>query len=63
MKTLIRNCRIVSPGTDIPAGNILLEDGRIAAVGTVPETRADTVIGGQGLTAVPGFIDIHSLES
>ena len=60
MKTLIRNCRIVSPGTDIPSGNILLENGRIAAVGTAPETQADTVIDGQGLTAVPGFIDIHS---
>ena len=28
MKTLIRNCRIISPGVDIPEGNILLEDGR-----------------------------------
>ena len=60
MKTLIRNCRIVSPGTDIPPGNILLENDRIAAVGNTPETRVDTVIDGQGLIAVPGFIDIHS---
>lgn len=60
MKSLIWNCRIVSPGTDILEGNILLENDRIAAVGTTPETRVDTVIDGQGLIAVPGFIDIHS---
>ena len=60
MKTLIRNCRIVSPGTDIPSGDILLEDGMIAAVGKAAGNGADTVIDGQGLTAVPGFIDIHS---
>jgi len=60
MKTLIRNCRIVSPGMDIPAGNILLENNRITAVGIVPEKETDLVINGQGLIAVPGFIDIHS---
>ena len=60
MKTLIRNCRIVSPGTDIPSGDILLEEGRIAAVGKVAGPGADTVIDGQGLIAAPGFIDIHS---
>ena len=60
MMTLIRNCRIVSPGTDIPSGNILLENGRIAAVGDTPIKEADTVIDGRDLIAVPGFIDIHS---
>ena len=60
MKTLIRNCRIVSPGTDIPAGNILLENDRITAVGITPKKKADMVIDGQNLIAVPGFIDIHS---
>ena len=60
MKTLIRNCRIVSPGTDIPSGNILLENGRITAVGIAPEKETNLVIDGQDLIAVPGFIDIHS---
>ena len=59
MKTLIRNCRIVSPGKDIPSGNILLEDGRIADVGT-SAFQAEQEIDGSGLTAAPGFIDIHS---
>ena len=60
MKTLIRNCRIVSPGTDIADGDILLEEGLIAAVGKAAGNGADTVIDGQGLIAAPGFIDIHS---
>lgn len=59
MKTLIRNCRIISPGKDIPSGNILLEDGRIADVGT-SAFQADREIDGSGLIAAPGFIDIHS---
>lgn len=60
MKTLIRNCRIVSPGLDIPSGNILLEDGRIAEVGGTSVFQADQEIDGTGKIAVPGFIDIHS---
>ena len=60
MRTLIRNCRIVSPGTDSPSGDSLLENDRIAAVGKVAGNGADTVIDGRGLTAAPGFIDIHS---
>lgn len=60
MRTLIRNCRIVSPGIDVPEGDILLEDGRIAAVGDVPDCPADTLIDGRERIAVPGFIDIHS---
>lgn len=59
MRTLIRNCRIVSPGIDIPRGNILLENDRIAGFGNMPEPGADTVIDAQDLIAVPGFIDIH----
>ena len=60
MKTLIRNCRIVSPGRDIPKGGILIQDGTIAAVGAMPDVMADKVIDAAGRIAVPGFIDIHS---
>jgi N-acetylglucosamine-6-phosphate deacetylase len=60
MKTLIEHCRIVSPGLDVPEGDLLLEDGRIAAVGAVPDGAADARIDGRGLIAAPGFIDIHS---
>ena len=60
MRTLIHNCRIVSPGMDIPTGDILLENDRIGAVGKAAGNGADTIIDGRNLTAVPGFIDIHS---
>lgn len=61
MKTLINNCRIISPGRDIPKGDILLEDDRILTVGECVDTAyADIAIDGTGLIAAPGFIDIHS---
>lgn len=60
MITLIQNCRIVSPGLDIPEGNIVLENGRIVSAGNTPAPAADVVIDGNGKIAVPGFIDIHS---
>ncbi len=60
MITLIRNCRIVSPGLDIPEGNIVLENGKIISAGNTPVPVADIVIDGRGKIAVPGFIDIHS---
>ena len=59
MKTLIRNCRIVSPGVDIPKGDILVEDDRIVSVGREYRGDADEIIAGDGLIAAPGFIDIH----
>ena len=60
MKTLIRNCRIVSPGVDIPRGDILIEGDRIVAVGGECPGDADQTIAGEGLIAAPGFIDIHT---
>lgn len=60
MKTLIKNCRIVTPGKDIPCGNILIDGELIAEIRTAPDTGTyDLVIDGAGLIAVPGFIDIH----
>jgi len=60
VKTLIKNCRIISPGRDLPGGNILMEDGRILFAGNGPVPPADHVIDAKGLAAAPGFIDIHS---
>ena len=60
MKNVIRNCRIVSPGIDIPCGSITIENGVITAVtpGKSPVSSSD--IDGASLIACPGFIDIHS---
>ena len=60
MKTLIQNCRIISPGVDLPRGGIVMDNDRITAVGEVPEENSyDAIIDGTGLIAAPGFIDIH----
>jgi N-acyl-D-amino-acid deacylase len=60
MRTLITNARIVD-GTGGPAreGEVLLEDGAIAAVGHA-SGKADTVVDARGMVVAPGFIDMHS---
>jgi len=42
--------------------DILIEDGKIAAIGGTGEITASSsarVLGGEGLTAIPGLIDMH----
>ncbi|MBD5151474.1 MAG: amidohydrolase family protein [Oscillibacter sp.] len=57
---LIKNVKILD-GSGSPAfsGSVALKDGRIAAVGCVPEAESVHVIDGKGRTLTPGFIDIH----
>ncbi|MBP9987523.1 MAG: N-acetylglucosamine-6-phosphate deacetylase [Bacteroidales bacterium] len=61
MRTLIKNCNIASPGFEIKNGSLFIEDNHIHSIITQGESlpSADHIIDGQGLTAVPGFIDIH----
>lgn len=58
----IRNARIVTvSGATIPNGHILIQDGKIAAVGTnIPIPSSAKVIDAKGLTAYPGMIDPHT---
>jgi N-acyl-D-amino-acid deacylase len=58
---LIRNGRI-SDGTGNPwyRGDVLVEAGRIAAVGRCLRSSAERIIDADGLVVAPGFIDIHS---
>jgi enamidase len=63
MKTLITNLGAIATG-DIgaplaDADSILVEDGRIVALGRGLDDNAEVVIDGQGSTAVPGLIDSH----
>ena len=65
MRTLIRNLGAVVTGDiDAPvadADSILIEDGRIAAVGRgLDVDGVDTVVDGAGSTALPGLIDSHA---
>ena len=61
MRTLIQNCRIISPGIDIPEGYLIIRDDKIEEVGEGGVSGTfDNVIPADGLIAAPGFIDIHS---
>ena len=59
---VIKNARIVTvSGPVIPTGHILIQDGKIAAVGTnisIPSNAK--VVDAKGLTAYPGMIDPHT---
>ena len=62
-KTLIRGARIIDPSGGIDAeGDILIEDGLIAAIGKVDEKLSGgaEVVDAVGLVAAPGFVDIHT---
>ncbi len=60
---LIYNVKIfTAAGENIPRGYIRIQDNKIAEVMPMPESldTSDGDINGEGLTAYPGFIDIHS---
>ncbi|MHC4713831.1 MAG: dihydroorotase [Planctomycetota bacterium] len=59
---LISGARIIDPANGIDAeGDILIERGHIAAVGSLDRAGASgaEVIEAKGLVACPGFVDIH----
>jgi imidazolonepropionase-like amidohydrolase len=60
--TVIRNVTIMTAaGPTIQNGAILLQDGKIVAVGsTVTTPPGATVIDGAGKYVTPGIIDVHS---
>lgn len=63
MSLCIRNAHVVAPGRDIGVADVRVgADGRIAAVGGTEATPrpGDEVFDADGLTLIPGFVDIHS---
>jgi len=62
MRTLIRNGTIVT-AVDQYRGDLLVEDERIALIGTaldIPRENVDTVIDASGKYVLPGGIDVHT---
>ena len=59
MELLIKNAHVVSPADGLDAAaDILVQDGKIAQIGA--DLSADcAVLDATGLTAVPGFVDMH----
>ncbi|MFD2470857.1 amidohydrolase family protein [Amycolatopsis silviterrae] len=61
MRTLLRGGMVVSldPAVgDFPRGDVLIEDGRIAAVGTIGDVDAE-IVDAKGKIVLPGFVDTH----
>jgi dihydroorotase len=60
-RILIRGGRILDPATDRDApGDVLIEDGRIAAVENSIEASDAEIIDAAGCWVAPGFIDLHT---
>ena len=59
--TLITSATVVD-GTNSPRyeADVGLEDGEIAAIGSLPEAEAERRIDASGLVLAPGFIDMHT---
>lgn len=57
---VIKNVKILDPAsaTDM-TGDIGIENGKIAAIGTVETKAEDQVLDGKGLVASPGLVDTH----
>ncbi|HKS70344.1 MAG TPA: amidohydrolase family protein, partial [Ktedonobacterales bacterium] len=62
MRLTLRGARLVDAATDLPQGDVIIEDRRLVAVGqngTAPDEPGQ-VVDATGLIALPGFIDVHT---
>ena len=61
-RTLIRGGTVLTVDRDLgelPRGDLLIEDGRIAAVGPHLDVTDAEVLDAAGMIVVPGFVDTH----
>jgi dihydroorotase len=59
-KLLIRNGRVIDPASGLDAArDVLIENGRIAAVAAAIAAEGAEVLDAAGLIVAPGFIDMH----
>src|SRR2546425_4051424 len=59
MRTLIKNGTVVT-ATDQYKGDVLIEDEKIAVIGTALDIQADKTIEAAGKYVLPGGIDVHT---
>src|SRR5690349_15514004 len=58
---LVRNATVLTgTGQRLEGADVLMRDGRIAAVGTGLDAGDATVVDGSGKWVTPGIIDVHS---
>ena len=53
------NARLVTPNGVLENGTLTADGGRFVSVGTDAAPSGATIIDGAGLTALPGFLDLH----
>src|ERR1700694_1131200 len=59
MRTLIRHGTVIT-ATDQYIGDVLVEDEKVAVIGTTLDIHADKVIDATGKYVLPGGIDVHT---
>ena len=60
MSLLLRGGRVVDPSQDLDRrADVLIEDGRVAGVGSLPARRSAETIDVAGCVVTPGFVDMH----
>src|ERR1700719_136221 len=59
MRTLIKNGTVVT-ASDQYRGDVLVEDEKVAVIGTTLDVHADTIIDAAGKYVLPGGIDVHT---
>ena len=58
---IVSGARVVTPGRDLGVADVRIENGVITGVAAkVSPTEGEHVIEADGLTLLPGFVDIHS---
>ncbi len=60
MKTLFKNGKVFPISSNPFVGDVLVEDGKIKAIGALNEKDADEVVELNGKYLFPGFVDAHS---
>ena len=59
-RLLLKNCRMLLPDHSVKAGNLLVENGAIAAIGETPDgLQANETKDLQGALVMPGLVNAH----
>src|SRR5688572_28546049 len=60
-RLLIKGGRVIDAANGVDmTGDVLIEDGRITAVGAKLDGTGAQVIDAKGLVVAPGFVDLHT---